>query len=643
MNKIILILLLLSNHQLNAQLHLPSFFSDNMVIQRECYNHVWGWAKPGSKVELNFGEKQYQTYTDNNGKWSLYLDPTKAGKAGNMQIHSENEELLIRNILCGEVWVCSGQSNMEWMMSLCNTTYRDEISKANNDNIRFMVAERMVAVEPQNDLKLSKSWTSIDSISIKDCSAVAYWYAKTLQEKLRVPIGLIVTSWGGTQAQSWSSIEGLHDFPQYTRVFHDKIRQLDLSSIQEKKNALNYKYEHEVMNSYENGKKYIQPGFDDSQWQIVRLPGEWEENGYPTLDGLAYYRVIFEVPAAMTGKSAVLQLPAIDDKDSTFINGVFVGTTHQWDALRTYTVPSTLLHSGKNVLVMKIEDFGGGGGLSNTESHFAIIVNGQSIPLTGKASFKVEAVLEDITGGSGAIEQQPSVIYNAMIAPLEPLNVKGVIWYQGESNADRPTEYSGLFPAMINDWRNHWHQKHLPFLFVQLSSFGPLHSTPAESNWAALRESQAKSLSLPETGMAVTIDIGEPDNIHPQKKKEVGERLAAQAMKICYKKTDMVAEGPRIKKHVVKGNTIELEMEQTGSGLKIKGKTLKHFAIAGSDKKFVWANASIIGNKIIVTNPIIKQPVAVRYAWADSPVDANLFNAEGYPTVPFRTDDWPIQ
>ncbi len=643
MKKLFFPFMLLITAQLSAQLKLPSFFADNMVLQRDTYNHVWGWAQPDKKVSLSFGGKQYQTYADRNGNWSLFVDPMKAGKVGSMQIQSENEQLQIKNILCGEVWVCSGQSNMEWTMSLCNQTYRKEISSASNDNIRFLVAERAVAVQPKTDLKLSRSWSSIDSNSIKDCSAVAYWYAKTLQQQLNVPIGLVVSSWGGTQAQAWTSIEGLHDFPHYTSVFHEKIIKVDVGGIQETKNKLKQQYENEVLNSHANGKQYLLSSYDDSQWETAHLPGEWEEAGYPNLDGLAYYRLEFELPASMVGKPATLNLPAIDDKDSTYINGIFLGTTNQWDALRTYTIPSSVLHEGKNVLVMKIEDFGGGGGLANQENHFNIMANGQSIALSGKAKFKVEAIMKDVTGGVGAIEQQPSVIYNAMIAPLEPLTVKGVIWYQGESNADRPTEYRKLFPAMINDWRNHWQQHSLPFLFVQLSSFGPLHYYPAESDWAALREAQTMTLSLPKTGMAVTIDIGEYDNIHPQKKKEVGERLAAQAMNICYEQKGLVANGPQMKKYVIKGKEVEIVFDHIGKGLIAKGKVLYHFAIAGDDRKFVWADARIVNNKIILSNKNVKHPVAVRYAWADSPLNANLYNVEGFPAVPFRTDDWPVK
>jgi sialate O-acetylesterase len=643
MKKTTLLFSILITHQLMAQLRLPSFISDNMVIQQNVANRVWGWAQPDKMVHVNFGGNNYQTYADNNGNWSLFLDPMKAGKAGTMTIQSEKEQLQVNNLLCGEVWVCSGQSNMEWMMSLCNETYRKEISEAGNDNIRFMVAERAVAVQPQTDMKLSKKWSPIDSNTIKDCSAVAYWYAKTLQQKLNVPVGLVVTSWGGTQAQAWTSIEGLHDFPNYTSVFHEKVRNVDVAHIQEKKNSLKRKYDNEVMQSYTNGNQYLLLDYDDSRWETVHLPGQWEDAGYPMLDGLAYYRVVFDVPKMMAGKAAVLNLPAIDDKDSSYINGVFLGTTNQWDALRSYTIPADVLHEGKNVLVMKIEDFGGGGGLANLESHFNIKSNGQQINLSGKAKFKVEAVLEDVTGGNGAIEQQPTVIYNAMIAPLEPLTVKGVIWYQGESNADRPMEYRTLFPAMINDWRNHWHQNQLPFLFVQLSSFGPLRTEPVESDWAALREAQAMTLSLPQTGMAVTIDVGDPDNIHPQRKKEVGERLAAQAMNLCYGNDHQISGGPQFKKYTIKGNKIEIEFDLSGKGLMVKGTHLRQFAIAGKDRKFVWADAKIINNKIVVSNDKVNQPIAVRYAWADSPVEANLFNADGYPAVPFRTDDWPVK
>jgi len=355
------------------------------------------------------------------------------------------------------------------------------------------------------------------------------------------------------------------------------------------------------------------------------------------------YRLAFSVDAADAGKEAELNMPAVDDMDSTYINGTFIGSINQWDAGRKYKIPAGVLKAGRNLLVIKVQDDGGGGGLSAVEEKFNVTISNKKIQLAGKAKYNIIAVLEDITGGNGAIEHQPAVLYNAMIAPILPLSIRGAIWYQGESNADNTKdalEYSTLFPAMINDWRNHWGQGDFPFLFVQLSSFGAVRTEPAECNWGFLREAQTKTLALPNTAMAVTIDVGNPTNIHPQQKKEVGDRLAAGALKTVYGKTKLVAGGPQLKGFSIKGNQVILEFSNTGTGLMIKGKELKHFAVAGADKKFVWADAVIKGNTIVVSCKTGVKPVAIRYAWANSPVDANLYNKEGFPAVPFRTDEW---
>ena len=643
MKKLIGLLFFFNIGFINAQLRLPAFFSDNMVLQQKKVNRVWGWADPGQLVQVDFLEKNYPAYADANGNWSVFLDAASAGKTGTMAVWAGETTFEFNNVAIGEVWVCSGQSNMEWRMDMLKETYPQELKTARNDNIRFMVVEKTLATSPQKDLPVSTKWTAVTPETVGACSAVAYWYAKQLQKELKVPIGLIVTAWGGTPAQSWTSFEGLHDFSKYTQNFIDKIHPLKLEDmsrkLQEGRDA--FRRTLEAKGAYM--KQLVLPGFDDSQWKEMYLPKPWEAQGFPALDGIVAFRLSFNVDAADAGKEATLDMPAIDDIDSTYINGTFIGTMRQWDALRKYKIPAGVLKAGKNILVIKVQDDQGGGGLSDGAVKFAVTTGSRTIELKGNARYDIIAVLPDLTGGFGALQQQPAVLYNAMIAPLLPLSIQGAIWYQGESNADNKAdaiEYNQLFPAMIRDWRQRWGQGEFPFLFVQLASFGAIQSQPADANWGYLREAQSATLSLPNTGMAVTTDIGNPFNIHPVQKQEVGERLAAEAMRVVYGKPNLLSTGPQFSSFKIKGNQIILDFKNTGKGLLTTIGPLKQFAIAGADKKFYWAEAVIVGRQIIVTCKQVPKPVAVRYAWANSPVDANLYNKEGFPASPFRTDRW---
>ncbi|MBI5472319.1 MAG: beta galactosidase jelly roll domain-containing protein [Ignavibacteriae bacterium] len=611
-----------------------------MVIQQNKVNRIWGWAKAEQLVTVGFSGKKYSAFADSRGKWEVFLEPSKAGNAGAMTVAAGENVLEVKNILAGEVWVCSGQSNMEWSMVMVGDPYKEEMQSANNDNIRYLVVKRTIANTPQEDVTLEKPWSPITPATIGDCSAVAYWYAKALHQNLKVPIGLVVTSWGGSFSQSWTSFEGLYDFPNYTTPYIEKVKPLDLSTIDQHRQAVKEKYLQSIRDKSAFLKEAATSGYDDSKWNEMSLPKEWEAQGYPTLDGMVVYRIPFDVAEADAGKEAVLNLPAVDDMDSTYINGTFIGTTNQWNALRTYSIPPGVLKSGKNILVILVQDDGGGGGLSPAEEKYNVVVNSKVIPLAGKAKYSIVAVLEDITGGFGAIDRQPAVVFNAMIAPLLPLSIRGVIWYQGESNAGNGYEYRTLFPALIKDWRNRWGQGEFPFLFVQLASFGAIDTVPSQSNWAELREAQTQTLSLPNTAMAVTVDIGDSANVHPQKKKEVGDRLAAGAMKIVYGEPNRVSSGPQLKNYTVRGHQVIITFSNAEHGLRVKGKRLKHFAIAGADKRFVWADAVVKGNQIVVSSKQVQKPVAVRYAWADSPMEANLFNRDGFPAIPFRTDDW---
>lgn len=637
MKRSILILLVAFVNNVNAQLKLPAFITDSMVVQQQQTIHIRGQATPSGQVLAEFRNKQYSAIANSGGQWELWLEPAPAGNCGDLLIRSGAEVIRLKDILSGEVWVCSGQSNMEWKLSWLNGTYDKEVAAARDAQLRFITVEKSMATVPQTDVKLERKWTSVSPGVTGECSAVAYWFAKKLRQELHVPVGVIVTAWGGTPAQPWTSYEGLYELPAYQQVFNEKVRTIDLEHIEQEREQLRAAYRKALSDQAAVSRGWIRPDFDDADWEKTKLPGPWESNGHPNMDGVAFYRMNISVSVDDAGKPAVLRMPGIDDIDSTFINGVFIGTVSQWDAVRKYDIPAGVLKTGNNILVIRVEDTGGGGGMADDPAKFTLQLGDKQVMLAGPAKFHLMAPLPDITGGNGAVEHQPAVLFNAMIAPLLPFRIRGAIWYQGESNADAAFEYRTLFPAMIRDWRNRWGSD-LPFLFVQLSSFGTVKDQPGESTWAELREAQSMTLKLPNTGMAVTTDIGNPVNIHPVKKMEVGNRLAAQAMHIIYGKKNDAVTGPVYSGYKISGNKIVIQFTHTGSGLTTNGKPLAHFEIAGADGNFVWADAKISGNTVVVSSPRILKPAAVRYAWADSPVTANLYNKEGYPASAFRTD-----
>jgi sialate O-acetylesterase len=344
------------------------------------------------------------------------------------------------------------------------------------------------------------------------------------------------------------------------------------------------------------------------------------------------------VPTALAGKSGKLILGCIVDADSAFINGQFVGTTAYQYPPRRYNIPKGLLRAGENTIVVKVvSNFGNGGFVK--DKAYEIQVDDKAIDLRGEWNFRVGAAVKPQQISSD-IKYRPVGLYNAMIAPLTKFAMKGVIWYQGETNAGRPHDYAQLMSSLIQDWRRTWQQE-FPFVYIQLPNFGESKDQPSEGDWALLREAQLSLLSMPGTAMAVTIDLGEWNDIHPLKKKDVGIRAARAAEKIAYNGKNIIYSGPIYRDMKIKGDKVIISFSNVGNGLEARGGKLHHFSIAGADKKFVWAEAEISGDKVIVRSNEVKNPVAVRYAWADNPDGANLYNNAGLPASPFRTDDWP--
>jgi len=638
----------------HGEVRLPAIIGDNMVLQQGSKVRIWGTAKPGEHVTVNFDNKSAQTTTDAQGRWQLFIGPLKAGGPFDLNVKGDNT-VTIKNVLVGEVWICSGQSNMEW--PLVNTIGGAEtVAQANNSEIRLFTVEHNTSASPLTDVQ--GHWVVTTPAEAAHFSAVGYFFGRELQQKLKVPIGLIDSSWGGTPAEAWTSHEALLSSTELKPIL-DRYES-SLNALPQAKEAYARELaQWEEKNLYlDPGNKgeaqgYADPSANTADWLKMDLPKQIEEAGL-LIDGTVWFRKVLELPASWAGKELVLNLPPIDDHDVTYFNGTKVGATgketpNSYGVPRKYTVPAALVHAGRNLIAVRVFDSAGEGGFNRGGAMSigpAGAAESDMISLRGAWDYKVELALEpkhpdwgsrpEAVGVSN--QNNPSVLYNAMIAPLVPFAIRGALWYQGESNAGRAFQYRTLFPIMIRDWRKAWGST-FPFYFVQLANWHASKAQPDESDWAELREAQTMTLREPQTGMAVTIDIGDENDIHPRNKLDVGRRLAAWALATTYGE-EVTASGPLFDRYTIEGDKVRIRFKH-GTGLKtIDGGALKGFAIAGEDHRFVWADARIDGDTVIVSSATVSKPVAVRYGWADNPI-ANLYNNAGLPASPFRTDDWP--
>jgi sialate O-acetylesterase len=626
-----------------SQVKLPQLVRDSMILQRDVNIKIWGWAAKDEKVNVKFNNKNYKTKTGADGKWLITLPPIKAGGPYTMDITGSNK-ISLKEILIGDVWFCSGQSNMVHQMNIHDVTYAKDIAEANYPQIRQFSIPTLTSLEGPKDNLPTGFWKSAVGEDVRPFSAVAFFFAKNLYNKYNVPIGLINASVGGTPIEAWTSEEGLKEFPNLqTTIQKNKdtayINGLNRRAFSGGANRTPQPLDKGLIES----PKWFETNYNPpvGGWQPINIPGYWEDQGIRDLNGVVWYRKEIDIPASITGMPAKVFLGRIVDADILYINGKQVGNTTYMYPQRRYTVPANLLKAGKNILVVKVTNNSGKGGFV-PDKPYCLFAGKDTIDLKGTWHYKVGEVFiprsgQGFAGGISA-QNQPTALYNAMVAPVINYSIKGFLWYQGESNSGRAAEYAKLQPAQIVDWRNKWQQGDIPFLFVQLPNFMDANYIPSESQWAELREAQLKSLSVPNTGMAVAIDLGEWNDIHPDNKKDVGERLALTAKKIAYGE-NIVYSGPIYQSSTIEGNKITITFNHIGSGLITNdGEELSEFAIAGVDKKFVWAKAKINGDKIIVWNDDISSPMYIRYAWADNPVNPNLFNKEGLPASPFRTD-----
>ena len=619
-----------------AKVILPKIFSDNMVLQRNGLIPVWGWADKNEKIEVRFNNQVKSVKADKNGKWMIRLDAENAGGPYDMTIKGKNT-VQIKNILVGEVWICSGQSNMEWTVGQ-SMNAKQEITTANNPFIRHIKIQRDIGSMPKKDFNAG-DWQICDATTVANFTGVGYFFAKNIYNELKIPVGLVNSSWGGTNIETWISREAFENSDEFKEMIAGmpKIDLDSLSKLQVKGSVMRIEALQGAKLEGMNTSQFKDLSFDDSKWPVLNQPQLWEEQSIGELDGIVWLRKTIVLPSLDVTKEAMLMLSKIDDNDITYVNGIKVGSANRWDADRRYTIPPGILKEGKNVIAVRVEDTGGGGGIYGDAADVKLNIYNASYPLSGEWKFQVESVIKTTNQNS-----LPSLCYNAMINPLIPFAFQGVLWYQGESNAGRSYQYRKAFPLLINDWRQKWNNQTMPFYFVQLATFNNPGNSNEGCSWAELREAQTMTLSLPNTGMCVTTDlVTDPKDIHPTNKQDVGKRLAALALNNLYSK-NIICNGPIFKSMEIKGEQVVLSFDNTGTGLYTPDKYgyIKGFEIAGKDQVFHYAKAFINGNTVILFNEKIKNPVAVHFAWMGDASECNLFNKEGFPAVPFRTDEW---
>ena len=622
-----------------AKPFLHPLFTDNMVLQRGVADPVWGWAEPGQKIKVSLNGKTATAVAGADGKWMARIGPFKAGGPFTLTI-AGSQSVTLKNVMVGDVWICSGQSNMEMGMGVINAP--DDIAKANHPNLRLFTVPQTVATAPR-ELTVGNWGVCTPETLTKGgwggFSAVGYFFGQNLQEMQNVPIGLIHTSWGGTVAEAWTSAEAIKaSLPEFVPT----VEQVEAAA----RNQVASSFADQMAGWW----KKNDPGtaahwqatdLDTTAWKTMNLPIVWEKAGLDSFDGVVWFRKEVTLPDGWAGKNAVLHLGPIDDIDTAFFNGVPVGATEGVQLPRDYKIPGHLVKAGRNVIAVGVLDTGGIGGIYGDAQSMKLETPGaEPIGLAGGWFYNVSVALAQTAPPPAQLDGNPNVttvLYNGMIAPLLPFAIKGAIWYQGEANASRGKQYQTLLPTMIKDWRSRFGVGEFPFLIVQLANFMERKAQPAESAWAELREAQALTAqTLPKTGLAVAIDIGDAADIHPKNKQEVGRRLALSAQAIAYGNKNEYS-GPVCDSMKIKGGKLRLKFTHA-SGMAVKdGGKLQGFAIAGDDKKWVWADATIAGQSVILSSPQVPNPAAARYDWADNP-DGNLVNAASLPAVPFRTD-----
>ncbi len=636
-----------------ADVKMPPLFTDGMVLQQKTSAPVWGFAEPGEKITVSntWDNKTVTAEAAADGTWKVNVATPSFGGPYALIINGKNT-VYINNVLIGEVWFASGQSNMEMPMSgfpygtIMNGP--EDIANSTNNDIRIFMAERNTSFKEEN--VAGGEWKAASPKNTPQFGATCYYFAKKLNAELGVPVGIINSSWGGTPVESWIPQEYIKNVPEYSQI----AKNIEASSpIIEKRNSwLAQKQSVPTFPRPDLGDGDLaKPDFDDSKWHSMNVPTLWENNNeVRAFDGIVWFRKTIKISAAMAGKELVVSLGAIDDGDETFFNGEPIGRTNNYQADRVYTVPAEKVKAGKAVIAVRVTDNMGGGGLygnpakmkcyakDNEKAAVSLAGSWKYLPVAelskGKLyKFDIQSMefFQRPISPIDLSEMTPTCLYNAMVAPFAGYAMAGAIWYQGEANVGHAEEYTRTFPLMIKAWREKWAQGDFPFYYVQIAPYD--YGTNGHSE--EIREAQRVSLSVANSGMASTIDIGNNKNIHPANKVEVGNRLALWAFKNIYGK-DVVCSGPLFKSQEINGKAIYLSFDY-GEGLNAKGGELKDFEIAGKDGKYYPATAVIEDGKVKVTSDKVAAPASVRYLWNDCVDQATLYNGAGLPASSFQS------
>lgn len=631
-------------------------FQDRAVLQRGVMVPVWGRGRPGVQVRATCAGLSACTTTSDSGHWLLRLPPLPVGGPYLLVLEDgEGGRIEFRDVLVGDVWICSGQSNMEYMLSQVDLD-GSQSRGAYHPHLRLLTVATAAGAEGQTGV--AGVWQEASPESLAAFSAVGSWFGRTLHGELGVPIGLIANAWGGTRIQAWLSREALMSDPETRKEIEPYERVLyGIDARDEKKHADADEWFRaegpEDPGAHGQNAGWHLGGFDDATWPVMTLPTRWQDQGH-AFNGIMWFRRRVNLPPEWQGRDLVLELGAIDKHDETFVNGRLAGAMgwenrNSWCTPRRYLVPEAWVRGGEVVIAVRVRSHLYHGGMTGPARLMRLsLAHGTeaAICLAGPWRFGIEqnwgvvqppALTSDGRGPGGP--NAPYVLFQSRIHPVLPYGIRGWIWYQGESNVGEAALYRRLLPLLVADWRRAWGQGELPFMVVQLAGFQPAREEPGESTWAELRAAQATVLRLPHTGLATAVDVGDPMDIHPRDKKSVGLRLARWALSRVYGRGGLPG-GPLLRRCTVEADgRLRLGFDFARGLRTVDGGPVRHLAIAGADGRFFWAQAVIEGEELVVWSPEVPQPIAVRYAWADNPVGANLVNEEGLPAYPFDSRD----